>query len=67
MIAGLDSAYQNGQFELLFDLFNNTSDTVDVLIRGKLTRLKTLVTLSLSFDREIKCRNRVQNITIPGF
>ena len=55
VIAGLDSAYQNGQFELLIDLFNNTSDTVDVLIRGKLTRLDNPQLSVLTFDREIKC------------
>ncbi len=55
MIAGLDSAYQNGQFELLIDLFNNTSDSANIFIRGKLTRLNKPQLSVLSFEREIKC------------
>ena len=55
VIAGLDSAYQNGQFELRIDLLNNTSDSADVLIRGKLTRLDNPKLSVLTFDREIKC------------
>ena len=55
VIAGLDSAYQNGQFELLIDLFNNTSDSANIFIRGKLTRLNKPQLSVLSFEREIKC------------
>ncbi|HIB73433.1 MAG TPA: DUF4981 domain-containing protein, partial [Candidatus Marinimicrobia bacterium] len=55
LIADLDSTYQNGQFELLIDFINKTPDSVDVLIRGELTRFDNPQFPVVTFDRKIKC------------
>ena len=55
LIADLDSTYKNGQFELLIDFINKTPDSVDVLIRGELTRFDNPQFPVVTFDRKIKC------------
>lgn len=55
VVADLDSTYQNGQFDLLIDFINKTPDSVDVLIRGELTRFDNPQFPVVTFDRKIKC------------